>query len=139
MQASFSSPYRPQLPTDLGAIIGAWTTDVLSAQKALIGLPEEARLVIRYEDLVLEPELTLKKVCAWVGVAYSKEMLQFHERNRRGALEPSGTIQWKMKTLSRIDATSIGTYKKELSTEEREVVARLAGGLLEQFDYALDP
>lgn len=76
---------------------------------------------VGYEDFVADPEGTLRRLLKALGVPWHDEVLG----------ESSGED-------SRIHRTSIGRWKTELSSDERNVVARRAGDLLIHLGYADD-
>ncbi len=67
--------------------------------------------IIRYEDLVLHPEMACREMANFVGVPYSRSMLRYHLQNQQGArvlvnrraihentqrpLDPNLVFQWK--------------------------------------------
>ena len=76
---------------------------------------------IRYESLVKDTEITLSKVCAFVGVPYSDAMLKFPDDSTYGTPDPAFAEQWK----------------KKLSTREIRLVEYKAGGLLIERGYSV--
>jgi len=63
------------------ALIGAerWIRENL---KVIEALEQPDAMLLRYEDLVSEPESSLSKVCAFAGIPYSEAMLSYHEEKR---------------------------------------------------------
>ena len=64
---------------DAGIGARRWITEnkiVLEQSK----VPDVA--VIRYEDLIVDPEGTLKNICSFSNIEYSSEMLQYHQNKR---------------------------------------------------------
>ncbi|MEQ8409952.1 MAG: sulfotransferase [Erythrobacter sp.] len=39
-------------------------------------------IMVRYEDLITQPETELQRLCAFLGVDYAPEMLQYHTKKR---------------------------------------------------------
>jgi hypothetical protein len=87
---------------------------------------------VRYEDLVTEPEGTLQKVCAFVGIDYDAEML-----NGMGFQQPAYASQGHALVGSRPDASRIGAWQSELSARQIEIVESIAGALLRNLGYEL--
>jgi hypothetical protein len=56
---------------------------------------------IRYEDLVSQPEAALRRVCQFIGVTYSPEMLDFPKDTSYSAPSPQHVGQWKHKLAPR--------------------------------------
>jgi len=54
-----------------------WRFTNIYTQKLLRTLPNESYIHIRYEELCREPEMTLTRICEFIGHPYEEEMLQF--------------------------------------------------------------
>jgi hypothetical protein len=108
----------------LSAVIDRWNTDV-RLTLATIGSPEHH--LVRYEELVRDPEGTLREACAFLGLPFDDSMLQYQDVARvvigrrstmdhmQGPLEPLNVRAGKSSTV--------------LTAQERAAVAaRLIGG-----------
>ena len=60
-------------------------------------IPEERRFELRYEDLVREPEATLRGLCAFLGVNFSPRMFDYPEVSDYVAPDPERLDQWRRK------------------------------------------
>jgi hypothetical protein len=74
---------------------GCWTT--LASH-----LDEDQKIEVRYEDLVVEPERELRRLCAFIGVQFHEAMLEY----TRNAVQyprpdPKLACQWKSKLPER--------------------------------------
>jgi hypothetical protein len=58
---------------------------------------QERVLEIRYEQLVAEPEDTLVRICAFVGVPYEPGMLEYASTSTYSKPDPALLYQWKRK------------------------------------------
>ena len=71
---------------------------------------DKLSLVIRYEDLVQDTELTIKKICAWLGIKFSPKLLipdgtedflieigRSHKNNIKTPVNTSRMYRWKNK------------------------------------------
>lgn len=56
---------------------------------------------LRFEDLILHPQAELERVCRFVGVPFSPEMLNYHTRSSYEAPDASAIQQWKKKQRPR--------------------------------------
>lgn len=90
-------------------------------------------LQIRYEDLVLETEATLRQVCHFIGEEFEPQMLawQGHVDERIPARE-SG-IHRKLKL--RIDPKGVSRWKREMSAREIFVCEAFMGAHLTRMGY----
>jgi hypothetical protein len=89
-------------------------------------LPEDRYMEIRYEDLVLEPEGSLRKICSFLDEDYSEQMLSFYKDssslipesrksqhyNADVPPQASRTYAWK-KGMSKTDIALFDMYAKE--------------------------
>lgn len=133
-----ASPYRPELPVEIGQIAVRWSGDVRVIRAQLGRLALGDALEIRYEDLVLDPEGGLERICRWFGVSFDPGMLRFHEANRQRGLEPAATIDWKARTLDPVNTATVGRHLSVLSDEERREFESTAGAELAAYGYVID-
>lgn len=98
-------------------------------------LSPEEWLDIKYEDLVREPEATLKKVCAFLGEEYDPVMLDFW----KGDIGQKRGMTRDHKPLGHaVSDKYIGIYKRLLSIRDQQVFAAVAGKELEEAGYVND-
>ncbi|HEX5798198.1 MAG TPA: sulfotransferase [Candidatus Saccharimonadales bacterium] len=134
---STDSPYKPKLPTKINNIAKEWTTNNQRVQDFIQKLSRDRSLLIKYEDLILHPEQTLKNVCSFLKIEFEKGMFEYYIHNARYEDEPISTIDWKRKTLEKPDKTNIGKYKKELNKQQIQEFNNIAGKMLETFGYRI--
>jgi hypothetical protein len=105
----------------------------------------------RYEDLVVDPEPILRRVCELVDLPWSDAMLAYHEtaeeRMREVVREfrPLGggiiTAEERVRQhelVSKPPSTSrTGRWKTEMSADEQEAFRSVAGELLGELGYDL--
>jgi hypothetical protein len=106
-------------------------------------------LEIRYEDLIADPERSLRDVCAFVDLAFDPRMLRYHETARQRLDEvqtwvrPDGSaIVTKEQRLYNQRFTSlpptadrVGRWRRAMASEERAEFESVAGDLLEELGY----
>jgi hypothetical protein len=110
-------PYIVRYPRPLEAFAHAW----VDVTKALTGLAErrpDSALLLRYEDLVTEPEATLSRLFAFLGEHWDPALLQ----QAFGGKEVSGLGDWKTYATRELKPDSIGRWQN-LSDD---MVGRLA-------------
>ena len=95
-------------------------------------------LQVRYEDLVGDPEATVRRICAFLGVEFAPEMVA------PGALRHEDGRVWKANTshgtpYEGLSTDSVGTYEEGLSAGEIVFVNALLADHLRFFGYAPDP
>lgn len=94
-------------------------------QREVMGL--QRVLIIRFEDLLSEPEETLRKVCNFLSITYSAQMLDLQqdipeeERYVKSSLQPD----------------KINAFQKELPPHRLRQLERIQGPLLRRLGYQL--
>lgn len=110
-----------------------WTASLLQFQR-FAALPGVRALAVRYERLVREPDTVMREVCAFIGVPYCPQVLQFHRldlplyRNSYGHLSSAQIAQG-------LNDRSIGRWRRDLAEDEVLAFETEAGGLLESSGY----
>lgn len=122
-----SSMYSPNLTKDVTKIAKEWRKSV----EVMTHWTAGGALNIRYEDLVLDPNATLKKVCEFLNVAYSENMLDYYKNND----EPEEFKAWKGKTFEPIEGSSVGRYKRDLSLGQLAAFENISKEMLKKAGY----
>lgn len=86
--------------------------------------PDRVRL-IRYEDLVADPEAVLRDLSAWIGLDFEPEMLAIRLVNSSYAPLTDGGV----------DARATARWRGRLSDREIHVIQRVAGRTMDRFGY----
>jgi len=79
-----------------------WIDTESSWNKLVEAWPSGKMIEIRYEDLVSAPELALERICDFLGIEYSKKMLEYDHNSTYSKPDVELIFQWKKK-LSRRD------------------------------------
>lgn len=91
-------------------------------------------LEVRYEDLVSNPESTVRGICEFLGETFEPAMLQFHDR--REMVPARGRhIHSKLEKPLSNDATAV--WRKKLSGLECFAMEACIGGDLKRLNYPL--
>jgi len=127
----------------LDDLIACWTraNDLLAP---LVHRP--GTILIRYEDLVREPETTLARVCDTIGEAYAPEMLQhggdWIEWNGMKRLDDVGALEGylahhRLRTwqVNQPLFDGSGRWRTELTADEQQRFKELGQRQLESFGY----
>lgn len=119
----------------LGASTAKWLSSINAAKKNRSKYPNNY-MIMRFEDLVLESENTIKEVCDFIGEEYSPVMLTLQGATRYqnnkgnssfGEIEP-GVISKK----------PLGRYKEVLTPLEMAFIQLFTGRIMKEFDYQLE-
>lgn len=121
------------IQNSLGKATAFWHADVLSGLQ-FRGHPRY--LEIRYEDLVRNPEQTLRDVCTFYGIPFEPALLKHHNKNKESG---SDFIISSANAAEKPNTSRIGRWKKDLSSEDAKFVQRHAGELLSRLGYIASP
>ncbi|MCF0077624.1 sulfotransferase family protein [Streptomyces lomondensis] len=113
-----------------------WRTQQERAQAALDRWGPGVVHLLRYEDLVLEPEQQLKELCAFLGEDFEPGMLRHHDSaaaRRTASLSES----WS-RAGQPIGRDRIGSHRTGLTDNERLLVDRATGPMKERLGYPVD-
>jgi len=123
------SAYTPKLPQDVEIIAQLWRKNV----DAFLELIEKNKnsILVRYEDLLSQPKDELIRVFDFLGEEFEEQALSFNEFND----EPAEFLQWKSKTLEKIDKNNMNNYVSDLSREEVEKFNSIAKNQLLSLGY----
>lgn len=105
-----------------------WRSSVRRIERLAQRVPARNRVVVRYEDMVDEPERTVRRICDTLREDYQPAMLDVHTYASSHGTRQSG-----------IFATSVGRWRTELRPEEVATAQRLTGAEMKTFGYAPEP
>jgi len=116
-----------------------WLLDA-GAGAALRGHPRV--MEVRYEQLVSQPEETLRALCAFIGEAYDPAMADPARSGKDGQRAVpdlgDGRFANNRRAGERVHTASIGRWRRDMTPEERKDFHRIAGSLLIALGYAPD-
>ena len=93
-------------------------------------------LRVHYEDLVRGPEATIRKVCAFLDLAFDRTMLQPAELR----LNPHEALRGHHERVGQpIDGESLETWRQTLSSRDIDVVNAVVAKVSESCGYPVDP
>ena len=107
-------------------------------------------LEVRYEDLVLDTEAVLRRVCDFIALSYEPRMLSYHEGARKRLDEISDEYRFRdmpiskearlalfVETLRPPDPARVARWRSDMSPADRDTFSSIAGGLLRDLGYPL--
>lgn len=116
--------------------IRIWKEDQKGGLHALGLLGPERVSLHRYEDLLLDPETVLQKICAFLSIPYEPDMLNFHQSEDSTALAASNR---QRKNLSNpLMQSNFAKFRNALTQEEIIFVERRLGRMMHLFGYPLE-
>ncbi|MFY0606029.1 MAG: sulfotransferase [Cyclobacteriaceae bacterium] len=90
-------------------------------------------LLVKYEELVSQPEAKLHEICNFLNIEFQMEMLDFH----RIDLQNSLYLEPQHRNLQKpVFKSSIGNYRDDLTEEELAMVNGLLKTNLARFEYS---
>jgi hypothetical protein len=89
---------------------------------------------VQYEDLVNDPESTMKKVLRFIGEPYEESIMEYYKVGGRSRDEQY--FDHSSEATKPIHRQSVGRWKSELTTMEQELFMRRAGDLMRELGYA---
>lgn len=105
--------------------------DAMDAARRRLG-PERIH-ELRYEDIILDTEPTLRGLTEWIGVPWDAAILQFHESGR--AVFSERVEAWQALTRAPLTADRVGRYRTGMAQREIRAVERALGPRLERWGY----
>ena len=94
-------------------------------------------LLVKYEELVTSTEETLAKICAFLGLNFDKNILDYHES--ANSEMPASSIQWHKSSVSAVNPNKINDWKTKLTKSEKIIFQEVAKAGLEEFGYEFLP
>ena len=126
-----------------------WTQWIAKARRQANRI--EHYLEVRYEDLVTDPEPTLRQVCEFVELEFSEDMLTYHERASERMSEvvrefqigggPLLTANDRAKQHELVSepprADRLARWQNDMSAADQALFEEIAGDLLTELGYPL--
>jgi hypothetical protein len=113
----------------ISSLINRARMDLLSARENQLNYPESF-LTIKYEDLVLETEKTMKKVALFLGMNFNKNML-VPEVSGRGYTGNN----WNGVKFSGICSDNIGAWSTRITESESKVIEYWMSDVMKYWQY----
>ncbi len=110
----------------------AWKATLAHKMGALL---EGDYLEVRYEDLVLEPQASLRHICSFLGEDYDDSLLDYHQDAREEM--PERSMEWHQNSVRSPDADKVFEWQRSMSLGDQLVFQDVAGSTLEVFGYEL--
>lgn len=119
----------------VGAGTAMWLWSVECARRNSQRYPDRYKL-LRYETLVFRPEETLQELCAFLGEAYSPEMLTMQSAQQ--FRDEGGNSSYGRRQPGRISTGSIGRFRNVMSRRQIAYMEQKAGAEMASLGYVLD-
>ena len=106
-----------------------WVDGNLTALQHQFILGKEQMMVLRYEDLLRDPEESMRRVCNFLGINFDPTVLDLSQHRRTGGDQSYVQVQ--------LSSNKIDSYRKELSASQLQRLERIQGPLLQKLGYDL--
>jgi Sulfotransferase family len=105
-----------------------------AAERNVRRLGEDRYLVLRYEDLVAEPEPTMRRIASFVGIDWADSLLT----PTVGGVEATSNSAWvERKATGRIESGGLELWRRELDERSAEIVSAATRPVAKRFGYEL--
>jgi hypothetical protein len=116
-------------PGDVGRTTASWLRSVATARHVGRAHPD-AYVVVRFEDLVQDPETTARSLCAAVGERYEPAMLRMDATRRFDTLRTGDDCP--------LDPDFVGRHHGRIDAHDIAFVQSVAGNEIAALGYPLD-
>ncbi len=106
-----------------------WQWQVKSGRSSGVNLGAERYLEVRYEDLIEDPEQTLRAITAFLGLPFAPEMLTYYKGKMRLGHSRSAKKAWLPPT------PGLRNWRTQMSERDLELFEAIAGDLLSALGY----
>jgi hypothetical protein len=135
--------------SDVSEAAERWATEIRRGRRHAARLPEGDYLELRYEDLVADPEASLRRVCEAIELPFDPAMLAHEEgaaerldeivRDSRhaggGAVSAAERAAQHRLAAEPTRGDRVGRWRREMSEADRRRFEASAGRLLERLGY----
>ena len=129
-----------------------WVKRIRKARDQAATLKGPRYVEARYEDLVREPEATLRRICEFVELPWDEGMLSYHERAAERLSEMAGELRQEgahatqeagyrvdnhAPTTKPPDPSKLDKWRTQMSAEDLAAYEGVAGEMLGELGYEL--
>ena len=127
-----------------------WVKRIRKSREQAAALKGARYVEARYEDLVRDPEATLRRICEFVDLPWDEAMLSYHERAAERLTEMAGTLRAEgthaeqeagyrianhAPTTKPPDPAKLDKWRREMSAGDLTAYDAVAGELLAELGY----
>ena len=129
---ALSLRHMPFGPNNAWAAAQWWSRGISAGLRARRDHPD-AVLVVRYEDLTRRPAEEVRRLCDFLGLRYSDDMLALEQTDRARIVADQAA--WFPTLFEGINTRAVGRWERDMSRRDQRIFAALAGAELEQLGY----
>ncbi|MEP6940126.1 MAG: sulfotransferase [Rudaea sp.] len=134
---------------EMETLAAHWVAHVAAAESSAVEAP---RLRVHYEELVLQPELVLRRICEFIELPFHEDMLRSHERATQRLGEPADRVwldgSFRVSREQRLHQqrnaclppahARVHAWRREMRPDDILRFAAIAGPLLHRLGYMTD-
>lgn len=134
--SSFAKAKKEDFGINADPMVAAhnWSHSVAVWTDIVRTIPEKDRLMVRYEDLVSDPETTVEKVCKHLGVAFTTSMLMETSEDTMDV----GGLKDHINATRQVSPSSVGAWKERMDPATYERILPIIAADLRKMDYEVD-
>jgi len=102
-------------------------------KRSIKKLENGAYMVLRYEDLIVDPMSTIKKVCLFLDIEFEDNMLLFYKNSEKYIGDHHSDLIFKP-----INHENIKKWMKSMSDDDAKVYSFIAQELLKEYGYFVE-
>jgi Sulfotransferase family len=122
-------------PNNAWAAADWWARGIRAGAEAQRAHPREV-ITVRYEDLVADPAIQVRRICDFLDLAYHDDMLAIDQADRSKIVADQAA--WFPTLWNGVNASAVGRWRTEMSVAERQVFESVAGEELRALGYECD-
>jgi hypothetical protein len=122
---------------DILPCAAAWREQVWWVREVGAVLGPSRYFELRYEDLLAQPETILRKLCRFLGLEFSAQMLDYHRKVDQSVPDSKRHLWPLLNQPPRTDNTE--QWKRKMSAGQRICFEKRAGPVLRQLGYETLP
>jgi Sulfotransferase family len=119
-------------PKHIYPLAQRWALYLAEAEATQAALGKSGFLLVRYEDLLAEPERELRRICGFLGEEFDPAMLHFHERSLTRISDQRNQANLLQPVLS----DNVEKWRGKMTAREIRIFESVAGAELERYGYA---
>jgi len=119
-------------PNNVWAAARSWATAIRQGREAADRYPDRV-VTVRYEDLVTDPEPEVARVCDFLELEFSPDMLAIEKTDRSKVVEDQAG--WFTNVWAGITTAAVGKWRTELTPRQVGVFESVAGEELRALGY----
>ncbi len=97
-------------------------------------VPAAQRMTLKYEDIVVAPELTIREICSFLDEQFEPAMLSFYKDSSR-FMKQEASSSFNKAATKPISADMLDKWKKNLSSGDVVIVETVCKREMRQFGY----